>query len=35
MMARDGVHYGHEAYNLQGNLLGEAILKAFNEYLKK
>lgn len=35
MMARDGVHYGHEAYNLQGNLLGEAILKAYNEYLKK
>lgn len=35
MMARDGVHYVHEAYNLQGNLLGEAILKAYNEYQKK
>lgn len=35
MMARDGVHYVHEAYNLQGNLLGEAILKAYNDYLKK
>ena len=34
LMARDGVHYTHQAYNLQGNLLGEAILKAFNEYLK-
>ena len=32
MMARDGVHYTHEAYNLQGNLLGEAILKAYNNW---
>ena len=32
MMARDGVHYTHEAYNLQGNLLGEAILKAYNKW---
>lgn len=32
MMARDGVHYTHEAYNLQGNLLADAILKAYNEF---
>lgn len=35
MMAKDGVHYTHEAYNLQGNLLGEAILKAYNESMKR
>lgn len=35
LMARDGVHYTPEAYRIQGNLLAEAILEAYNDYLKR
>lgn len=33
-MQRDKIHYTHAGYCLQGNLLAEAILKAFNEYVE-
>lgn len=33
LMQRDQVHYTHAGYNLQGKLLGEAFLKAFNNYV--
>lgn len=32
-MQNDRVHYTHAGYNLQGSLLGEAILKAYNQYV--
>ena len=32
-MQRDRVHYTHAGYILQGRLLGEAILKAYNDYV--
>ena len=32
-MQRDRVHYTHAGYNLQGRLLSEAILKAYNDYV--
>lgn len=35
LMANDGVHFTHEAYTLQGRMLAEAILKEWNNYLKK
>lgn len=33
LMQRDQVHYTHQGYTIQGNLLGEALLNAFNEYV--
>lgn len=33
MMQRDQIHFTHNGYTLQGNLLGEAILNAFNNYV--
>ena len=33
LMQRDQVHYTHQGYTIQGNLLGEALLKAFNDYV--
>lgn len=33
MMQRDQIHYTQSGYTLQGKLLGEALLKAFNEYV--
>lgn len=32
-MQRDQVHYTHEGYRLQGTLLADAIIKAFNHYV--
>ncbi len=32
LMQRDGVHFTRAGYELQGNLLYEAIIKAYNEY---
>ncbi len=32
-MQRDRVHYTHNGYALQGQLLAEAMIKAFNEYV--
>lgn len=33
LMQRDQVHYTHQGYTIQGNLLGEALLNAFNDYV--
>lgn len=33
LMQRDRVHYTVQGYTLQGKLLGEAIIKAFNDYV--
>ena len=33
LMQRDQVHFTHQGYTIQGNLLGEALLKAFNDYV--
>lgn len=33
LLARDGVHYIKSGYELQGNLLQEAILKSYNNYV--
>ena len=33
LMQRDQVHYTHQGYTIQGNLLGEVLLKAFNDYV--
>lgn len=33
LMQRDRVHYTHEGYRVQGRLLAEAILKAYNDYV--
>ena len=33
LMQRDQVHYTHQGYTIQGNLLGEALLNAFNNYV--
>jgi hypothetical protein len=33
-MQRDQVHYTHEGYRVQGNLLAEALLKAYNSYVE-
>ncbi len=35
MMRPDKVHYTAEGYSLQGKLLGEAILKAYNAYVEE
>lgn len=35
LMTADGVHFSHEAYTLQGRMLAEAILKEWNNYLKR
>lgn len=34
LMQRDQVHYTHEGYRVQGNLLAEALLKAYNSYVE-
>lgn len=33
LMQRDQIHFTHQGYIIQGNLLGEALLKAFNDYV--
>ena len=33
MLRADGIHFTHEGYRLQGNLLHQALIKAYNEYV--
>lgn len=35
LMKKDHVHYTHEGYHAQGDMLAEAIMKAYNNYQKK
>lgn len=33
MLRADGIHFTHEGYSMQGKLLHEAIIKAYNDYV--
>ena len=34
LLRADGVHFTKEGYELQGNLLYEALIKGYNEYVR-
>lgn len=33
LLRADGIHFTPEGYRLQGNLLHQALIKAYNEYV--
>lgn len=33
MLRADGIHFTPDGYRLQGNLLHQALIKAYNEYV--